>query len=105
VPLISPYLFDYDFAIFAIPVGLLLSDGFRNGWQPGMRAVLLLAWLAPAAAPAVADSTGLQILPLVSVALFWVAWRRCRVPHVGGAAVGSSGQVGVQGARRDGGSH
>ncbi len=77
VPLVPPYLFDYDFAILVLPVGLLLVDGFRNGWMPWMRTVLLVAWLAPAAAPGLATETNLQILPLVSIALFWVAWRRC----------------------------
>lgn len=78
VPLVPPYLFDYDFVILVVPVGLLLMDGFRNGWMPLMRPVLLLAWLAPAAAPAIATATDVQVLPMASLALFWVAWRRCR---------------------------
>ena len=86
VPLVPPYLFDYDFAILVLPIGLLLIDGFRNGWMPWVRPVLLLAWLAPAAAPGVATALTVQILPLVSIALLWVAWRRCRrgAAHPGG---------------------
>jgi hypothetical protein len=38
---------------------------------------LLIAWFAPAAAPKLAEFTGLQIMPLASIALFWAAWRRC----------------------------
>lgn len=77
VPLISPYMFDYDFVILALPIGLLLVDGFRHGWLPWTRPILLLAWLAPGAAPELADATGIQILPFASAALFWIAWRRC----------------------------
>jgi alpha-1,2-mannosyltransferase len=78
VPLVPPYLFDYDFVILVLPIGLLLADGFRNGWLPWTRSILLLAWLAPGVAPAIADATSVQIMPLASAALFWVAWRRCR---------------------------
>jgi hypothetical protein len=77
VPLVSPYLFDYDLAVIVLPIGALLIDGFRNGWTPGMRGILLIAWLAPAIAPKLAEHTGLQIMPLASIALFWAAWRRC----------------------------
>lgn len=77
VPLVSPYLFDYDLAVIVLPIGALLIDGFRNGWMPGMRVILSVAWLAPAVAPKLAEFTGVQIIPLASVALFAMAWRRC----------------------------
>lgn len=77
VPLVSPYFFDYDLAVIVLPIGALLIDGFRNGWTLGMRIILLLAWFVPAIAPKLAEHTGLQIMPLASLALFWVAWRRC----------------------------
>jgi len=77
VPLISPYLFDYDLALLVLPIGALLIDGFRNGWAPAMRVILTIAWFAPAVAPKLAEHTGLQIMPLASLALFWAAWRRC----------------------------
>lgn len=77
VPLVSPYLFDYDLAVIVLPIGVLLLDGFRNGWMPGMRIVLPIAWIVPAVAPKLAEITGLQIMPLASIALFWAAWRRC----------------------------
>jgi hypothetical protein len=77
VPLVSPYLFDYDLALIVLPIGVLLTDGFRHGWMPGMRIVLAIAWFAPAIAPKLAEHTGLQIMPLASLVLFWAAWRRC----------------------------
>jgi hypothetical protein len=77
VPLFSPYFFDYDLAVIVLPIGALLIDGFRNGWMPGMRTILLIAWFAPAIAPKLAEHTGLQIMPLAGIALFWAAWRRC----------------------------
>jgi hypothetical protein len=78
VSLVPPYLFDYDFAVLMLPVGLLLADGFRHGWLPGMRPVLAAAWFSTTVSAAIAGATHVQILTLTSVALFWMAWRRCR---------------------------
>jgi hypothetical protein len=87
VPLVSPYLFDYDLALIVLPIGALLVDGFRNGWMPGMRIILMIAWFVPAIAPKLAEHTGLQIMPLASLALFWAAWRRCETQtEAGGQA-------------------
>ena len=87
IPLVSPYLFDYDLAVIVLPIGALLLDGFRNGWIPGMRIVLPVAWIAPAIAPKLAELSGLQIMPLASIALFWAAWQRCE------SEAASSGQA------------
>ena len=32
--LVTPYMFDYDFAILAIPVALIAMDGYTRGWLP-----------------------------------------------------------------------
>ena len=77
--LVSPYLFDYDLAIAALPLALLLADGFRNGWIAGMRPMLVVVWLTPAIAPYLADLTRLQLQPLALLILWWLAWRRMRV--------------------------
>lgn len=77
VPLVPPYLFDYDFTVLLLPIGWLLVDGFRHGWLPGMRTVLTLAWFAPTVSFTIASATHVQILPFTSLALFWMAWRRC----------------------------
>lgn len=82
VPLVSPYLFDYDLALTVLPIGALLIDGFRNGWIPGMRIILPIAWLAPAIAPTLAQFTGVQVMPLASIALFAMAWQRCVTRNV-----------------------
>lgn len=77
VPLVSPYMFDYDLVILVLPICLLLADGFRNGWLPGMRPILMAAWIAPAIAIYIADATHIQSLALTGIALFWAAWWRC----------------------------
>jgi hypothetical protein len=77
VPLVPPYLFDYDFAVLMLPIGWLLVDGFRHGWLPGMRTVLTAAWFSTAVASVIAGATHVQVLTLTSIALFWMAWRRC----------------------------
>jgi hypothetical protein len=74
--MISPYAFDYDLVILALPIGLMAVDGVRNGWMPGMRTVLVAAWFAPLVLPGVAEKVSLQLMPFVLLALFAsIRWR------------------------------
>ena len=36
----TPYLFDYDFALLAIPIALIAMDGYLRGWNAGERPIL-----------------------------------------------------------------
>ncbi len=74
----TPYMFDYDMVMMALPIAWLAMDGIARGWLRGEREVLVLAWLAPLVAPALADSTHLQTAPLVTAALFALILRRAR---------------------------
>lgn len=74
--LVTPYMFDYDFAILAIPVALLAMDGYVRGWLPYERGVLVLIWVMPLVAVGLADAVGVQIAPACIVALFIIATRR-----------------------------
>ena len=74
--LVTPYMFDYDFAILAIPVALLAMDGYVRGSLPYERGVLVLIWVMPLVAVGLADTVGVQIAPACIVALFIVAARR-----------------------------
>lgn len=74
--LVTPYMFDYDFAILAIPIALLAMDGYVRGWLPYERGVLVVTWAMPLVAVGLADNAGIQIAPACIVALFIVATRR-----------------------------
>jgi hypothetical protein len=76
--LVSPYLFDYDLAIAALALGLLLRDGFAHGWRPGMRLAIVGLWLAPAVLSYVAEATRIQLHPVALLAVWWLTWRRLR---------------------------
>lgn len=77
--MISPYLFDYDLALLALPIALLAWDGYQRGWLKGEREILVVAWLSPVVAPAIATATGVQLGTLCLGALFFVAVRRAQL--------------------------
>lgn len=72
----TPYVFDYDLVLLAVPIALLARDGSENGWLPGDREVLVAAWLVPLLSPVIAHASGIQLGWLCLVALFAVALRR-----------------------------
>ncbi|MCK5622266.1 MAG: DUF2029 domain-containing protein [Alphaproteobacteria bacterium] len=74
--LVTPYSFDYDLVLLAIPVALLGWDGYRNGWMSWEREILVLAGVVPVITPLVAEITHLQIGFLILLAMFAVATRR-----------------------------
>lgn len=81
VLLATPYAFEYDLAILALPLAWLAWEGYGRGWRPGEQAVLLLGWLVPLAAPMLAAYGHVQITPLVLGALLWLVLRRtARLP-------------------------
>jgi hypothetical protein len=89
-PLMSPYVFDYDLALLAVAIAILAWDGVENGWHPGDREVLVMAFFAPALVSAIAYTITLQIGPLCLLALFAVAVRRAlRAPAPAAYAISS----------------
>jgi hypothetical protein len=77
--LATPYLFDYDYALLAIPIALLAMDGYVRGWLDYERGVLAAAWVMPLIAVGLADAVSVQIGPVCVAALFAVAVRRSLV--------------------------
>jgi hypothetical protein len=87
-PLMSPYVFDYDLALLAVPIAILAWDGVERGWQPGEREILVLAFFTPALVSILGHTTTLQLGPLLLLALFAMTIRRAlRVPVVIDAAL------------------
>lgn len=76
--LVSPYLFDYDLALLALPLAWFGMYGLRTGWRRGERNLLVLCWVLPALVAPLAGWTYLQLAPFVLLALLLVVIRRVR---------------------------
>ncbi len=74
--LVSPYLYDYDLALLAVPIALVAWDGLRRGWDAGEREVLVLAWVTPMLVAGLAEQTGLSFAPLCLILVFAMIARR-----------------------------
>ena len=76
--MVTPYAFNYDLTLLAVPIALLAWDGHRYGWLRGEREVLALAWLLPLVLAPIADFSGLPVGIAGLAALFAVALRRAQ---------------------------
>jgi len=74
--LVSPYAYDYDMVILALPIALVAADGLKHGWMPGTRTLLAAVWIAPLVLPAIAEGLKLQLMPALLIAFFVVICRR-----------------------------
>lgn len=63
--LASPYLYDYDLAFLGLAVAWLGSYGWRQGWLPGERELLILLWLLPLGGMLLIGRIGFQLMPIV----------------------------------------
>ena len=78
--LLSPFLYDYDLVVLAVPIALLVADGLASGWLPGLRTVLVVAWVAPMLGAPLARFAHLPLMPLVLLAIFAACYRRATRP-------------------------
>lgn len=46
MPLVSPYVWDYDMAILIIPVAFLASEAWKNKWTAGRFIIIFSMWIA-----------------------------------------------------------
>ncbi len=74
--LASPYLFDYDLVLLALPLAWLGIEGMRTDWLPLERPLLVGIWCLPLFYPSIALATGLPLAPLLLLALFALIVRR-----------------------------
>jgi len=76
-PLISPYLFDYDLAILAVPIAWVVRQAEADGgFLPWEKVVLFAAFVLPLLARPVATHFALPIGPAITASLFFVVLRR-----------------------------
>lgn len=76
--LVSPYLFDYDLVLLALPLAWFGVYGLRAGWRFGERNLLALCWLLPILVAPLSKSTHIQIAPFILLALLLAVLRRVR---------------------------
>ena len=81
--LASPYLFDYDLTLLALPLAWLGMEGIRSGWLPLERELLVIAWCMPLFYTPIALTINLPLAPLILLTLFALALRRVRVTAQG----------------------
>lgn len=76
--LATPYMLDYELVLLALPIAWIAREGFEHGFKDWEKSVLALAWLLPLISRAIAAGSGVQMAPLVLLALFLVVLRRAR---------------------------
>ena len=74
--LASPYLFSYDLPFLLFPTLWLVEQGRRHGFRPFEKLALVGLYFAPFALRAAALPLGLNLMPLASAVLVWLAWSR-----------------------------
>lgn len=79
--ILSPYLFDYDLVLLAVPIGALVVHGRTAPSPTGTRALLVLAFAAPMLLEPLASELHLQLMPLVFAACFGATWRSLASPR------------------------
>ena len=76
-PLVSPYLFDYDLAILAVPIAWVTREAEADGYfLPWEKFVLFAAFILPLVTRRVAMVLALPIGPVIIASLFFVVLRR-----------------------------
>lgn len=74
--MVTPYSFNYDLTLLAVPIALLAWDGYRHGWLRGEREVLALVWLLPLVMAPITIVTSLPAGFAGIAAMFAIALRR-----------------------------
>jgi hypothetical protein len=80
-PLASPYLFNYDLPLLALPTFWLVREGLRHGFRDYEKLACVAVFFAPYATRAAALPLGFNLMPLASLLLVWLVWSRARQRH------------------------
>jgi len=74
----TPYFFPHETAILALPLAWMAWEGYTKGWLPGEQPLLIVGWLLPLFAFALAKMIHLQTIPLVLAGLLFFAIKRVK---------------------------
>ncbi len=77
---LSPFLLDYDLMLLAVPLGWLAVTGLRDGFRPWEKTALLVNFVWPLFARAVAADLHVPLTPLLVLALYALVVRRVAQP-------------------------
>jgi len=77
---LSPFLLDYDLMLLAIPLGWLAISGRRNGFRPWEKTAILVVFVWPLFARAVAANLHLPLTPLLLLGFYAIIIRRVAQP-------------------------
>jgi hypothetical protein len=81
----TPFLLDYDLALYALPIGWIAVSALQDGFRPWEKATCLLCGLFPLLTRVLAIETGLHLGPAVSLLLLLAVARRIMAPANGPA--------------------
>ena len=81
LPLATPYCFDYDLVVLAMPIVWLLQSTLKEQAAPADLALLTLAWFSPALFWVIAMAGGPPLMPVVLAALMALVCRHAFGPQ------------------------
>ncbi|MEO8113700.1 MAG: glycosyltransferase family 87 protein, partial [Phenylobacterium sp.] len=67
---VTPYAFNYDLVMLAVPIGVTLEYGRRHPLPPGTLLALALAFVVPNAFLGIAKATHVQLMPVAILIVF-----------------------------------
>jgi hypothetical protein len=86
-PLATPYFYAYDLVMLILPIGWLIAEGRRHGVLPWERAMIGVLFLSPLIAePLARGALGVNLGPLVQIALLFTLLRRHAIKRSGASA-------------------
>lgn len=89
IPLISPYVWDYDMAMLVIPIAFLASGAWKDKWTAGRFLLLISMWVAEPLLRIISGKIGLQLGPSLWAVL--LGYSIILVKQVQGREAGLSG--------------
>ena len=76
LPLVTPYVFDYDLVLLAFAIMWLIDACLKDGWRTGDTAILIAAWFGPALSWPLVKNGYPPFMPVVFALLLAAIWRR-----------------------------
>ncbi len=76
---VTPYSFNYDLVMLAIPIAVTAEYGREHPLPPGTLIALILAFIAPNAFLGIAKATHVQLMPVAIIACFVAVARVARL--------------------------
>jgi alpha-1,2-mannosyltransferase len=79
IAMTTPYIFDYDLTLLALPIAWLGARGIREGFLPWEKMVLCSAWLLPILSRPMGKYLHLPLAPLAIALLLGAVLRRAAI--------------------------